>query len=229
MNEYDAAVLLILSLSTFIGLRRGLIRSLYKLSSWLVSLALSYFLYPHVSGFLKWIGLLGYLQRKVGSIIDFGQIAENASFRVQTEALNALHQSSFILNQLQANNNPEVRNALAVTTLQDYISSFFANMLLNLISLIAVWLIFRAIMWIVATSIDIVERLPIIRPLNKVGGAAFGFAEGVLLIWSAFCILTFFFLNPKYDDLFAKIQSGLLTGLFYSFNPLFSFLSKVLP
>jgi uncharacterized membrane protein required for colicin V production len=229
MNIYDGMALTILLLGIVIGYGTGLMRSAFRIVSWVISLALSFYLYPHVSRFLRGLGLLGLFTRKLSEVINLDFLTEGASLSSQMEMLQRFPQSNFILKQLQANNNPEAYGVFSAGSIKEYVCAFFANMIINLISLFLIWLVARLLLSAISSSIRVVERLPAIRTLNKAGGAAFGFAGGVIFIWAALCVLNFFFLDPKYDRLFLDISTGAVSGLFYSHNPLFKALSSIIP
>jgi uncharacterized membrane protein required for colicin V production len=229
MNIYDGIVVALLAIGAAAGYRRGLARSMFGLVSWGLSLALSYLLYPHAVRLLRALGLLGFLQDKLQNAMSLDFLAEGASVSAQMEMLAGLPQSELVLRRLQAGNNPEAYSLLEASGIKEYVCGFFANMIINLISLFLIWIAARLILWAVSKSLRAVERLPVIRAFNKAGGAAFGLAGAVFAIWAALCVLNLFFLDPNHSKLFLDISSGAVSGLFYSYNPLFIIISSILP
>ncbi|MDR1638123.1 MAG: CvpA family protein [Clostridiales bacterium] len=229
MNAYDLIVLALLFLGALAGCATGLMRSVFNLCSWGFSLAISYALHPPFSKFLRTVGLAAMIQEKLSDVIDLGFITENASHAAQMEMLDKFPQSEFILRQLQANNNPVAYLVFGAATIKEYIVGFFANMIVNLIAILIIWILARTFLKLVSTAIGLVEKLPVVRAFNRAGGAIFGFVSMVILIWAAMCVLNFFFLFPKYDYLFKGISEGPVSSFFYKLNPLFGLLSAVLP
>jgi uncharacterized membrane protein required for colicin V production len=229
MNAYDLIVLALLFLGALAGCATGLMRSVFNLCSWAFSLAISYALHPPFSRFLRTVGLASMIQEKLSGVIDLDSITENASHYAQMEMLEKFPQSEFILRQLQANNNPEAYSVFGAGTIKEYITGFFANMIVNLVAIIVIWLLVRTFLKLVSSAIGLVEKLPVVKAFNRAGGAIFGFITMIILIWVAMCVLNFFFLSPKYDYLFKGISEGPVSSFFYKLNPLFGLLSAVFP
>jgi uncharacterized membrane protein required for colicin V production len=229
MNAYDLIVLALLLLGALTGCATGLMRSIFNLFSWSFSLAISYALHPPFSRFLRAIGLASMIQEKLSGVIDLDSIAENASHSAQMEMLDRFPQSEFIIRQLQANNNPEAYSVFGAGSIKEYILGFFANMIVNLIAILIIWIAARSFLKLVSSAIGLVEKIPVVKVFNRAGGAIFGFIGMIILIWAAMCVLNFLFLSPKYEYLFKGISEGPVASFFYRLNPLLGLVSAILP
>jgi uncharacterized membrane protein required for colicin V production len=210
-----------------IGFNKGLMRSLFGIASAFLSFFLATLLYPHVARFLRVIGVYGFLKDTFASIINLQEIISEFMEDSTAQLIGALPQSSFIQNQMRANVNPVAYSVLDVSNISDYINGFFANMAINLIAIVIVYLLLRFGTSLVLNILDVLTRLPVIHSLNALGGLAFGLIEGVIVIWALMCVLTFFLLSNK--DLFQQLESGSITGFFYDNNPIMGWLVTIIP
>ena len=229
MNIYDVICFTILILFMASGWYKGLIRSAFDIVSTFIAIYLTYAFLPPVVRFFRFCGVYDGLKQMLEQSINLQGAADGAVHALQTEFINSLPQSPFILGHIQANNNPEAYSVLNVSTLSGYIAGYFANMAVNLIAFIVLFIIIRALLALAVSIIDTLARLPIINLINRIGGLAFGLVSGLLFVWSVLCVMTFFFLNKDNADLFSKIDSGALTGLLYNNNPIMNILVVLLP
>ena len=227
MNVYDLICVTILIFFVLSGSVRGLMRSVLSVASTVVSIYLTHKFYPIAVRLMRMSGVYTAIKQSLDQTINLQGTVNDSVRQFQTELIESLPQSPFILRHLHVNNNAEAYALLDVSTLSDYISAFFANMIINLIAGIILFIIIRLLLSVVLNSFSILTALPVIRQLNMLGGAIFGFAQGLFFIWIALCVLTFFFLDAKYADMFSKLESGVLTSFLYNNNPIMTILVKL--
>jgi len=228
-NIYDAVCLAILIFFMASGFSKGLVRSAFGIVSTIVTMILTWAFFPYAVRFLRAFGAYGNIQQAFAQSINLQGAADGAAHALQTEFINSLPQSPFILGHIQANNNPEAYSVLDVSNLSGYISGYFANMAVNLIAVIGLFIIIRILLSLVLNVMDLLAKLPIVNIFNRIGGAAFGLAAGLIFIWVVLCVMTFFFLNENNADLFNKIETGVLTGFLYDYNPIMKVIVTLVP
>ena len=229
MNIYDLGCIIILLTFAFFGAYRGLIHSFLGIGSTIISMAVSYALFPNMVRILRTFGVYTIIKQTIADTMNLQGIADDAVRQLQNQLIRSLPQSTFILGHLQANNNPEAYSILNVSSISDYIAGFFANMIVNLIAVVLVFIATRILLSIILRFLDLVADLPVIRQMNKTGGAIFGMIQGLLFVWLILCVLTFFFLTNRFEDMFIGIQSGLITGFLYNSNPIMAILVMLIP
>jgi len=229
MNIYDIVCFGILMIFMFWGSARGLVRSAFGIVSTFVSMYLTYTLFPVAVRFLRLCGVYSIIMQNLEQMMNLQGAMNDTVHQFQTEFINSLPQSPFILGHLQANNNPEAYAVLDVSTLSDYIAGYFANMAINLIAVIFLFLFIRILLSIALNVINILTKLPVINILNRLGGALFGLVSGLLFVWAALCITIFFFLNKSSSDLFNMVNTGVLTGFLYQNNPIMNIVVMLIP
>jgi len=76
-----------------------------------------------------------------------------------------------------------------------YILVFFgANPFVNLLILIALFILCLLLIRFIAKITKVVTRLPVIKQLDKLGGGIFGFLQGAVIIYAVFALLLL--INP---------------------------------
>ena len=229
MNIYDLGCLAILIVFMLSGWFKGLVRSMFGIVFTLVSMYLTYRLLPPAVRFLRMCGVYDSIRQGLEQTVNLQGAANDVVHELQTEFINSLPQSPFILGHIQANNNPEAYAVLNVSNLSGYIAGYFANMAVNLIAIAALFIIIRILMSLVVNVMDLLAKLPVINLLNRAGGAAFGLVSGLLFVWVALCVVTFIFLNNGGADLYNNIESGVLTGILYDNNPIMKVIVMLVP
>lgn len=95
----------------------------------------------------------------------------------------------FLQNRIEGS-DMELLDALRVLGMENAVSGYLADEILRwaafLIALLLAGVLIRGIIF----SLGIVSHLPILHGLNKTAGLILGFAEGVVLVWIFFVIIT---------------------------------------
>jgi len=94
-----------------------------------------------------------------------------------------------------------------------YITQFFgANPVMNLVILIALFLICRVIFGIAAKLLKSITSLPILKQLDRLGGLAFGLLQGFVIIFGILAIISF---TASFGDgMFQILSPGAYDGFF---------------
>lgn len=95
----------------------------------------------------------------------------------------------FLQNSIEGS-DMELLDALRVLGMENAVSGYLADEILRwaafLIALLLAGVLIRSIVF----SLGIVSHLPILHGLNKTAGLLLGFAEGVVLVWIFFVVIT---------------------------------------
>jgi len=215
LNILDIAAAIIFISCIFTGARKGLVRMIFGLVSGFLSFCAASRLYPQVSIFIKdntniYASLkIGIFERlNVEEIIrEYIQAGENA-------VISNLPLPDSVLRLVEESNIPSVYDILNVSTLEDYIISFLANMLLNVICAAAVFILVSLAMRLIITALDIIAKLPVIRKFNKMGGALAGGFTGFIIIWV--CVNLFCFFSAGSPDNYQLINSSVTGNFIYA-------------
>ncbi len=90
------------------------------------------------------------------------------------------------------------------------------------VTLIAVVIAVGIVLGAVERTLEIVDRIPVIKQLNKLGGAVLGLALGVLLLWVIMFLLEAFRDVPWCADTALAVRQSTWLGWLYRINPLWA-------
>jgi len=206
MNYLDIGVLVLVALCAFAGYRQGLVRTVYRLASFFIALILANILYPHVADFLRGSVIFTSIQNSIKRGLNLESfVTEHATMR-QAEIIDSLPipMPAQLRELLHARVESDISGILRVDTIEEYISAFFADIAINGIAIVAVFLLVLIILSIAGGLINIVGKLPIIRTFNNWGGFAFGIIMGAGISWISIIVISMFFAtsaNPEFYDL----------------------------
>ena len=218
MNFLDMAIVAIFVYSIFSAYKKGFVKSFYNLFSIFIGLFLSDLLYPFVSNYLRSSKV--YFDIKSG-IINSLDISGAISGGADT-AINSLNLPDFLKMEIMKMNTPQTYEILGVNNLEEYIATYFANILINIMGAIIVFMAVIIIMKILTISLDIVCKLPIIRSFNKGGGIIIGIVSGFVLCYIFLTVYTLFFIKPETGALYT-LNNSLFAIYFYENNPILDF------
>lgn len=88
------------------------------------------------------------------------------------------------------NNNHEIYQMLGVEAFTDYVGNYLADMILNTIGFIIMFVIVYFILQLLMRWLDILARLPLLSGINKVAGALLGGVEGLIFLWIICLVIT---------------------------------------
>lgn len=228
MNWIDGVVAAILLGSAWVAYKKGFIVAFFRLVSLIVSLVLTYKLYPVVSRFLRQsTKIYESLRTAIGDALHLDQLIMDTTLQAQTEAINGLKIPEIFKNALIENNNPVVYNILDVSGLQDYVAGYIANICMNIIAMVVVLLIVTVGLQILISILDLIAKLPILNSANKLAGALLGFITGILRVWILFIVLAFFHANPLFTGLFEALQESAVALFLYEHNMLLKMVAQL--
>lgn len=219
MNVADAIILIFFLVNGWIAYRRGFVLSFFKLLSFVISIFLSYNIYPVVSTFLRNnTPLFEKIKNQVTPTILIPEGVQTNTLEGQTNFINELGIPKLLKDALIENNNSEIYDILKVDGLKDYIAGYIANICINIISMIVVLLVVSIGLKIIIGILDIISKLPIINSVNHLFGLLFGFVSGLLQIWIFFTILFIFQANPSFEKIFVFLGESSIARYLYEYN-----------
>ena len=219
----DVIIIVVLVLFMYIGYRRGLIKTVFSLGSFVLAILLASYLYPIVAEWIRttpvFTGLKEYIIRTMG--------LEEVVQAHAEEVIGSLPLPDLLYRSLLQHNTPNVFELLNVNTIEEYIAGFFAGMAINIVAMVLVFIVVRLILGFLAGVLDIVARLPVIKQFNRGGGLLLGLGQGMILIWLGLALMNLFFLDPTTPELARLLDESLIAGMIYEYNPIMIMLANI--
>ncbi|MDO5345844.1 MAG: CvpA family protein [Lachnospiraceae bacterium] len=108
----------------------------------------------------------------------------------QTKLIQNLPVPKFLRDLMLEYNNSEGYRKLEAQNFAEYLTHFFADIILNIVAFIVTLIVVQMILWSVMTALNLFTRLPVLHLLNKVGGLAIGIFQGFLAVWVIFLVIS---------------------------------------
>lgn len=222
-NLLLAGVLILMALCILNGYRRGLLKILLSMAAMVATIAIVAFLNPYVSRFLmENTGLYDIVLEGTTDLVT--DIFENQiEIQVNTRsdevfAIDHLELPKVIREKLIEDNNSVVYDALGVRKFEEYISSYLAYLILNAVSFVGTLVIAGCLVKAVFFMANIIERIPGIKGMNKLAGAAVGFLQGIIILWIGCLVVTAAGATKTGQELLALIQDSEVLSFIYNNN-----------
>lgn len=222
VNYLAIAVVMLFAVLIFRGYRRGFLRILvYMIGMFGILLAVRACM-PTVNEIvMNNTNIYTSVQQRInGSLLEMNSKNDNTIKENQTETINSYNMPSSIKNSLIENNTEDMYKNLLVEQFDDYVSAFLAKKAVSVVSFFVLFIFFWLIFKIVLMIVHIIERIPIIKGLNKMVGALVGGMEALVIVWVAFSGIIFFLGYETGNEVMGMINDSPFLTLLYNTNPL---------
>ena len=146
---------------------------------------------------------------------------------MQQEAINAAELPDIFKDLLAVNNNSEIYEELGVNTFAQYVGSFLAKVIINIISYLGTFLIVTIILRAIIFALDIVAELPVFGLVNRLAGGVIGFVGAAIIVWILFVVVTLLYTTVIGKDIYQAIQSNGILKFLYDNNPIMNMAAKI--
>lgn len=205
----DLILVLVLLVFIFMGYKRGLTGSLLKLVSFAAAIVLALILYNPVANLV--IENTNIDEKMAQSIIDiFSKNEEN-----EEEEDNKGVQNTIINNI-----SKEIENATEETrdSIVEQSARNSSIMVIKIGSAIVIFLVAKIALVVVSFFIKGITELPIIKQVDAIGGIAYGFIEGMLIIYIVLAIISFVGVLWEGNTAVDAIEKSVIGSMLYNNN-----------
>lgn len=214
----DGIALAILIAAIVIGAHRGLIKSVFKTFSSILSLIIAFMLHPILTKLIIATPIFDILKQNIADNLGLSLTQTAASQPEQIQIISSLPLPNFINEMLIDNNNTVVHELLDTHGIADYICGYLANLIISIAVTLLLVLFMRLIVRVIIKSLDIMSKLPVIHQLNFLGGGIIGAVSGVILIWIVMLGLMLFIADSSYGFIQESIDGSILCKILYDNN-----------
>lgn len=226
MDILTIIVLAVILLSAFIGMKVGLIKTLFSMFSMIIALILAIWISPFVSNILKTNEkVVTYFSDKVNYVLHLDEIGGKVTD--QMRFIDDLPIPESFKSLLIENNNNELYIALGVDKFIDYISYSIAHVIINAISFFGTFVICIILLYSLCFILNIVSKLPILNELNKIGGLIAGVLHGLIIIWVLCILLTAFGGTTWGQEAFLSISESTILSFVYNNNLIIKYITDL--
>lgn len=222
MNILTIIILLILLLFALKGYRKGFIRTLVSMCSFLIAAVLVYFATPYISDFLKQnTPIYNYVEEKCQEAFVTDELPEGEEQPGklwQTQMIEGLELPEALEKQLLHNNNKAGYEKLAIDSFNQYISGYMANLILNLITYVVAFLVVMIFLRAVVMALDAIAQIPVLHGINRLLGLLLGSLQGLIIVWLIFLGITIFSSTEGGKQMMSMIYESPVLSFLYDTN-----------
>ena len=207
--------------------RKGFVRAALNFLPMVAALAATRFLTPTVSELLRKTPFFDALTNTVGNGLHLENAIGDAAMQTQTDIIQSMHLPDFLKESLVENNNPVIYHLLDVESLQSYIAGFLANICINIISVLLVFVVVWLAVKFVLKALNLISKLPVLNSFNRACGFLVGLLKGLCVAWLICFVLTFFQCNSAFDFFFDALNLTHVALPLYENNILMYFILTI--
>lgn len=207
--------------------RKGFVRAALNFLPMVAALAATRFLTPMVSELLRKTPFFDALTNTVGNGLHLENAIGDAAMQTQTDIIQSMHLPDFLKESLVENNNPVIYHLLDVESLQSYIAGFLANICINIISVLLVFIVVWLAVKFVLKALNLISKLPVLNFFNRACGFLVGLLKGLCVTWLICFVLTFFQCNSAFDFFFDALNLTHVALPLYENNILMYFILTI--
>ncbi len=225
MNWTDISVLVIIAIFTIIGVRNGFLYSVFRLLSYILSVIFAIKFYPVLSAMLQKTIIYSNIKTAVINGITKQQTAGGLSLQERTaqSIVDGLKLPGFLKESILRNVGE--KDILGVQKITDAIGSEVATLVINILSMVLIYIIIRFGLIFVKVIIKAISKIPVFKQLDKAGGLVLGAIEGIFIVYIICALLVLFSAFPKFSKAIDSVQNSQFASYFYQNNFIMSFLS----
>ena len=138
---------------------------------------------------------------------------------VQIAAIRSADIPEVFKSLLLTNNNEEIYKQLGVETFAQYVGSYLAKLIIHIVAFLCTFLLVTIIIRAIVLALDIVADLPAVGAINHLMGAVIGIAGALIVVWTAYLLVTLLFATAVGKELFRMIEASDFLSTLYEYNP----------
>ena len=237
MNAIDIVIIVIIGLSTLLGLYRGFIQSVLNLGCGLLSVVGSFWLFPKLSDILSSnTGFTRFISTYTDSGILLGDLDLSSML---VSALNEQHIAGIVsraglpapLDTLLSHNLAQKVFAPLgdlATTVGDYVNQTVLSVSINVLCFLLCFLLCFVAATILVNMLRAVFRFPVLKHFDWLMGGAFGFLLGVLMCFVVFTTLPLVESLIPMENFRLLVEESQLAQFFKNGNLIISIMNRKL-
>ena len=209
----DIFLVLFILVLAYYNYKKGLIKFIFKIFSFLIAIVISFVLFKPVSYFIINATLIDEnINSYVYNIVN-SHIASNNKEDITTNDETSSLPSVFAnyINKTIENTTTNIQNDITTE-----VSKNISSTIINILSFIIVYILARLILLFVNFVSDKISELPIIKQFNELGGLLYGILQSFLIIFIVLAIISVL----PFDNIQIAINNTFLCVFLYNINPI---------
>ena len=215
----DIIIIAIMAACILAGYRKGLIGVAFHLVSFIIAILVALLLHGPISNFIiQNTQIDDKIEDMIVKNTDPSRFEEGQTNLTKEEQ----NMPKIVVNYIQEAIQDNVNNAK--NNIEDVIAERIAITIINIATIIILFILVRIILIVINKIGDMIAKLPIISQFNKTGGIIYGVIEGLFLIYVllALCLIITPFIQST--ELLSYINTSYIGKMMYNNNILLKFI-----
>lgn len=215
----DIIIIAIMAACILAGYRKGLIGVAFHLVSFIIAILVALLLHGPISNFIiQNTQIDDKIEDMIVKNIDPSRFEEGQTNLTKEEQ----NMPKIVVNYIQEAIQDNVNNAK--NNIEDVIAERIAITIINIATIIILFILVRIILIVINKIGDMIAKLPIISQFNKTGGIIYGVIEGLFIIYVllALCLIITPFIQST--ELLSYINTSYIGKMMYNNNILLKFI-----
>lgn len=218
MNVLTWIILLTLAAFTLSGWSRGFVRVFAGMFFFLASTVLVYYATPYISDFIKEnTPIYQAVEENCREMLKGGEGQENSGLE-QKKFIEGLGLPEALEKQLLGGSDSGSSVDRAVEGVSDYLAEYMAGLILNILTFVVTLAAVNLVLRMTVLTLDNLAKLPVLNSINKAFGMVLGAAQGLLVVWVAFLVITAFGNTDAGRKLLEMIHESPILDFLYNIN-----------
>lgn len=209
MNWLLIAVLAVIKINAWIGKKVGLVKIVYSLFSFFITLLITTGISPRINEALK--NNEAFYQKTYQNVEEMLAL-DNKESSDDDEMIDKLPLPKSIRENIKKNKDKHEEN------IKSYIINRVTEIVINALAFILTYAVVFIGLWVISIAVNIISRLPILNKINKLGGFIVGGMQGLFVVWLLFLLLTVFSSSEISQKAFKLIEESKMLSYLYDKN-----------
>jgi hypothetical protein len=201
------------------GYKRGFFKGVASTMGIVLAVFLTGLIYPYINIMLcDYTGIDETVKATIEKKLDIEDNVASMTRNQEMQFIDNLMLPDTVKTQLLENSNADTYIEIGAKDFKDFIVLYLSSIVMKGISYLITYIIIKTIIIIILALSDILNYIPIVNGINKVGGGAFGFCQGILVIWIFMGLVTVFSVFSWASSLMQMIDESIILSAIYKNN-----------
>lgn len=231
MNWLLVVVLIIIVFAMIRGFNRGFLRVLYSLVAIILLIVLVGYATPHVSQFLKentkiYTSVSDKWADKIQNSME-GAVDSTAQGQQETLDEAGIHLPSILEDYIFGDGVQKAQRSIEETGFYQQAGNQMADIIVAILAFLLALFLAVIIVWIIGKATDVVNKIPIIKGINRFLGIFAGVFQGFIVVWLLFLFITMISGTEIGKVLVSSIEENSFLSILYNHNILLEIFSWI--
>ena len=174
----DLIVIAVLILCTYVGYKRGLAGSLIRILSFAIAICIAFMLFKPISNIV--IENTNFDENIQTSIVQVFEEKDGGKHEEKESSPILKHINDEVEKATEEKKNEVINNTAKQISIN----------IINILVFIGLFIVARIVLNFIKALTNLLTRLPLLKQCDKIGGVAYGIAEGLLIIFIVLALIT---------------------------------------